>query len=191
MLSAHATPEDSDRMRGALFFALFPPPAIAARIAELADQLQRAHRLRGARTPADRLHCTLYPVPPQKWGWEKTVARAFDAAGRVKVEPFDVVFDHTMGFAGSAKHHFVLRGDRGLAGLVAFRRALGNALYLAELRDGAASFTPHVTLVYGADRLVTETYPVRAIHWRVDAFELVHSVPRRKHEHVGCWPLRG
>ncbi len=174
----------------ALFFALFPPVPVAGRIAELGQQLQRVHRLQGAPAAPDRLHCTLHRIAMEKRGLEGTTARAREAAARVKAEPFDVVFDRTASF-GKFAHHFVLFGDRGLGALKAFRAALRNALYHAELIEGGASpFAPHVTLLYGGDHAVEE-YPVTPIRWRVDAFDLVLSVRGEGHRHLGRWGLGG
>ena len=192
MASCFQTTVDPEaRVRVALFFALFPPPSAAARIAELGQQLQRVHRLKGTPTALDRLHCTLHGLDTERRGLDGTAARAREAAARVKAEPFDVVFDHTVSFRGSRGHPFVLRGGRGLNGLTTFRRALGAAMYNVELRDGlAGAYTPHVTLIYGTDRLVAE-HPIRPIRWRVDAFDLVLSVHREGHQHLGRWVLGG
>ena len=172
----------------ALFFALFPPPRTAARIADLARQLQRVHRLKGVPTAPDRLHCSLHRVDTQKRGPDWAAERAREAASRVRAEAFDVVFDRTASF-GKFAHHFVLFGEPGA--LKAFRAALRSALYYAELIDGrAAPFAPHVTLLYGGDHAVEE-YPVTPIRWRVDAFELVLSVRGEGHRHLGRWALGG
>jgi 2'-5' RNA ligase len=178
---------DGDKTAG-LFFALFPPPAIAARIAELGRQLRSVHRLEGAPTAMDRLHCTLYPVDLRRREPGAAMTRACAAAARIRTAPFDVVFDRTLSFRGSGTHPFVLAGDHGLAALSAFRHALGTALYHAELRDGASSFTPHVTLLYGGDKLIDER-PVSPIRWRVEDFRLILSTHGEGHAVMGCWPL--
>jgi 2'-5' RNA ligase len=171
-----------------LFFALFPPPAVAGRIAELGQQLARVHRLKGAATAPDRLHCSLHLLDPGRRDLDAAVERAREAAARIEAEPFDVVFDRTASF-GKAAHHFVLYGERGTAALKAFRGALRTTLYYAELIDNFGSpFAPHVTMLYGGDRAVEE-YPVTPIRWHVDAFELVLSIHGEGHRHLGQWRL--
>lgn len=173
-----------------LFFALLPPPAVAARIFELGQQLQRAHRLKGMAMPADRLHCSLHRIDLSKRLLDAAVTRAQDAAARLRVEPFDVIFDQTMSFRGRQTHPFVLGGGRGLGSLTVFDRTLGNALFQTELRDGpTGALTPHVTMIYGGDRLI-DAHPVPPIHWRVETFELIASTRGKGHEHVGCWQLK-
>ncbi len=179
-------PDADARVRVGLFFAIFPPPSVAARIAELGRQLQSVHRLRGALTAPDRLHVTLYPIDLRKRALRAAVTRARDAALRIKAEPFDVLFNHTQSFEGG--YPFVLMGDRGLVRLADLRRALGAALYHVELRDGASSFTPHVTLLYGGDRLIGP-HPVSPIRWRVEDFRLILSEHGVGHRIMGQWPL--
>ncbi len=174
-----------------LFFALLPPPAVAARIFELGQQLQRAHRLTGTAMPAGRLHCSLHRIDLSKRPLETAVAKAQDAAARLRVEPFDVVFDKTISFRGREAHPFVLCGGRGLGSLTVFYRTLGNALFQTELRDGPSNtITPHVTMIYGGDRLI-DAHPIPPIHWRVETFELIASTRGKGHAQVGSWRLRG
>ena len=173
-----------------LFFALFPPPAPAARMAELGQQLARVNRLKGALTAPDRLHCSLHRIDIETRDEAWAIARAREAAARVRSLPFDAAFDRTASF-GKDKRHFVLFGSNGVEPLRSFRAALGSAMYYAELRDGPASaFTPHVTLLYGGNHTVEE-YPVTPIRWRVDAFTLVLSVHGEGHQHLGRWGLGG
>lgn len=184
-------PNADDRVRVGIFFALFPPAPVAARMAELARQLQSAHRLKGAMTAPERLHCTLRPIDLRKTDIAAAVTRARAAASRIKAEPFDVAFDRSMGFRGRDKHHFVLCGGHGLVHLTAFRQSLGTAMFHAELKEGAArAYTPHVTLLYGTDRLVEE-HPIPPIRWRVDAFKLVVSAHGHGHRLADCWRLGG
>jgi RNA 2',3'-cyclic 3'-phosphodiesterase len=173
-----------------LFFALFPPPVAASRIAELGQQLSRVHRLKGAPTAPDRLHCSLHRIDLETRDEASAVERAREAAARVRALPFDVAFDRTATF-GKNQRHFVLFGSTGVEPLRSFRAALGSAMYYAELRDGPVSaFTPHVTMLYGGDHTVEE-YPVTPIRWRVDAFALVLSVHGEGHQHLDRWRLGG
>jgi RNA 2',3'-cyclic 3'-phosphodiesterase len=177
-------------VRVGLFFALFPPPETAARIAELAQQLQRVHRLKGTATAPERLHCTLRTVDLRERDLTAVLHRAQDAGGRMRAAPFAVAFNCTSSF-GTTAPHLVLVGDRSLSELHAFRTMLGSAMFHAGLEGRAAhSFTPHITLLYGTDRVVPD-YPVRPIGWRADAFELILSVHGAGHRHVARWPLAG
>ena len=121
-----------------LFFALFPPPVPASRIAELGQQLTRVHRLKGALVPQERLHCSLHLIDIASRDEAWAIDRAREAAARVRALAFDVALDRTASF-GKDKRHFVLFGSNGVEPLRSFRAALGSAMYYAELRDAPAS----------------------------------------------------
>jgi 2'-5' RNA ligase len=114
-----------------------------------------------------------------------------DAAGELRFEPFDLVFDRVMSFKAGAgrKPPFVLRGgDEGLAPVMHFRRAIDDVLARRGLaRSFDLRFTPHVTLMYG-HKMVTEQ-AVAPITWRVSEFVLVDSlIGQGKHIVMGRWP---
>lgn len=176
-----------------LFFALYPDAQTAQRISALARELKAAHGLRGRPLAASRFHVTLHFFGDHLGLPQALVDAATAAAAQLKCAPFYVVFDHAMSFsAHRRKRPFVLRGsDGGLAALMAFRRALGDAIErqgLGRLVD--ARFTPHVTLLY--DELPLAPQPVEPVVWQVREFVLVDSlIGRTRHVPLARWALDG
>ena len=152
-----------------LFFALWPPPAAAERLAIEAEAMALASG--GRAMPAAKIHLTLAflgEVP------EARVASALEAARAVAFDPFELELDRKGGFrrakvgwAGcSAPAAALLRLQSGLeAGL----RERGFAL---EERP----FAPHVTLVRKVERPVAAGV-IEAVRWRADAVTLVRTEP--------------
>jgi len=174
-----------------LFFGIFPPPADASRLAQLAQYLRARHALTGSPLAVERFHITLVHLGDY-FGLPATVVRtAIDAASTVVMPPFAVTFDYAESFSGkSATLPFVLRANTGVDRLVDFQRNLGMALKKAGLgRYVSSSFTPHVTLLYDEKLLSPE--PVEPVGWVVNEFALVHSLLRRgRHIALERWPLR-
>jgi 2'-5' RNA ligase len=183
-------PRQTDR----LFFALFPDAATAARIGLLAQDLRVEHRLRGNALEVSRFHVTLHHLGDHAGLPTDLVVAARTAAERVSAQPFEVVFDHAVSFAGRSrkpgKKPFVLRGGEGLAAVVDFQRRLGEAMKATVAgRYAEARFTPHLTLLYD-DREVAQR-PVDPVGWTVNEFVLVHSlIGQTKHIVLGRWPLQ-
>lgn len=176
-----------------LFFAVFPDPATAARIAALARSLHDQHRLRGKPLRADRLHVTLHHLGDHAGLPRDIVDAAGQAAERTaETEPFQVAFDSASSFAGRSRNRpCVLRGaPEGLAPLVVLQQRLGTAMAATGLaRHVGRDFTPHVTLLY--DDRSLEPPPVERVEWTVRDFVLVHSLlGRTEHRILGRWPLR-
>lgn len=174
-----------------LFFALYPDAQAAQRIAALARQLKAEHGLRGRALAVSRFHVTLHFFGDHPSLPHALVDEVSAAAGELRHPPFDVVFDHAMSFAARArKRPFVLRGsDEGLAPLMAFRQALGDAI-ARRGRPVDLRFIPHVTLLY--DDQLLRALPVEPIVWRVNEFVLVDSlIGQTRHVPLARWSLGG
>jgi len=177
-----------------LFLALFPPPATALEIAELAAQIRATHSLRGRPLEAARFHITLNHLgdyaglPPDVVRQAGAAASEAAAAAR----PFAVTFDRAESFASMPRNRpLVLRGDESLSALMAFHKALGMSLKKAGLGQWAKpAYTPHVTLLYD-DSLLGAT-PVPPVAWTAGEIVLVHSLlGETRHVHLARWPLSG
>ena len=179
-------------MTDRLFFAAFPDPLTAERIAQLAERQRDILDLRGKTLTPGRFHITLnhlgdYPALPAD-----VVAAATQAGAAVAFAPFEVAFDRVESFfKRSGGRPFVLRGGAGLDRLLAFQRALGAAMGKAGLgKHVERSFTPHVTLLY--DDQMIAALPVEAIGWTVREFVLVHSLlGQTQHVPLARWALAG
>jgi 2'-5' RNA ligase len=183
-------PKPTDR----LFLALLPPREIALDIAALAGQLRTDHALRGRPLEAGRFHITLNHLGDYAGLPPDIVRQASSAAEAVAATaaPFHLSFNRAESFASRpGSRPLVLRGEGGLADLMAFQQALGTELKKASLGQWAkGAYTPHVTLLYD-DRLLPPT-EVQAINWTATELVLVHSLlGETRHVHLGRWPLSG
>ncbi|MEO6968663.1 MAG: 2'-5' RNA ligase family protein [Rhodanobacteraceae bacterium] len=173
------------------FFAVFPAPDSAARIAALAQTLRRQHGLRGKPLAAARLHVTLHHLGDYAGLPPTLVASAEAAAARVNLPAFDVAFDSASSFAGRSRQRpLVLRcKETDMASLWALQRMLGEGMAATGLsRHVERTFVPHVTLAYD-DKLLTPT-PIERIGWTVRDFVLVRSlIGRGEYRALGRWPL--
>lgn len=175
-----------------LFLALFPPPAIALEIAELAARIRVDHGLHGRPLEAARFHITLNHLGDYA-GLPPDIVRQAGAAAAeaTATQPFVVSFDRAESFASMPRNRpLVLRGGEGLSALMAFHQTLGMALRKAKLGQWAKpGYTPHVTLLYD-DSLLGAT-PVPPVAWTVGELVLVHSLlGQTRHVHLARWPLR-
>jgi RNA 2',3'-cyclic 3'-phosphodiesterase len=154
-----------------LYFAILPDADAAAHIEQRAQRLHDELGLRGKPLAPERFHITLHDLGEYAGLPQNIVTVACDAAAAVALPPFDIAFDRVVSFGGGS---LVLRGSDGLAALIAFRQALGTAMTGAGLgRRVKRSFTPHVTLLYGARRVAEQA--VDAIGWKAREFVLVHG----------------
>lgn len=175
-----------------LFFAVFPDPEAAARIASLARNLRAEHGLKGRALARERLHVSLHHVdgygePPT----DAVIAAARAAASAVRAPPFAVAFNAAVGFRGkTAGRPLVLRGDDGVVGLLTLRQMLGAALAEAGPGRRPPPYLPHLTLLYG-DPLEAEQ-PVKPVGWTVREFVLVQSLlGQGRYVPLGRFALRG
>ncbi|WP_175819613.1 2'-5' RNA ligase family protein [Burkholderia sp. BCC0419] len=169
------------------FFAVMPDPAAAGRIAGMAKSMRLE---KDSLVGTERLHITLGSLGDFAYVPDATLALARAVADRVDVPSFSVRFDKIISFNGRPGHQpLVLMGRAGLEDLIDFRRQLRRALKQeAGLSILPASFTPHVTLLYGAQR--PDEYRIEPITWTVFDFVLVDSWLRKSHYDVlGRWPL--
>ncbi len=169
-----------------IFFALRAPLQALGAIETVGGTVRRAHRLRGRPILGERLHATLAPIAGsvlQNW-----LARAADAAARVRHDPFPVRFDRIGSFdVRRTRYPLVLRGEEGLCHLVEFEGEPCAAFKRAGFA-AAGSFTPHITLLW-ADRAI-EDHPIAPIGWTVTDFVLVSSVVgQSRHIVLGHWQL--
>lgn len=186
MLPGFETTPSTDR----LFFAVFPEPAAADRIAALAQALRQQHGLRGKPLPAARLHVTLHHLGDYAGLPADLIAKAKEVAARVTMPVFEVAFGSASSFGGGRRQRpLVLRGEEDLTPLLSLQRALGEAMTAAGLgRHVTRKFVPHATLLY--DDRVLAPRPVMRIAWTAREFTLVHSlIGRGEYRVLGRWPL--
>ncbi len=182
--------EDDAKPTDRLFFALFPDADAAERIAQCARQLRTDHNLRGTPLQTGRFHITLHHLGDYAGLRQGVIDMAGKAAAAVKASPLTVTFDRAVSFSSSPRNRpFVLRGDAGLAGLMAFQQALGLEMTKAGLgRWTKSAYTPHVTLLY--DDLAVAEQAVQPISWTAREFVLVRSlIGQTLHVPLARWPL--
>jgi 2'-5' RNA ligase len=184
MGSVGAKPTDS------LFFAVYPDPVTAARIAGLAQRLRDELGLTGRPFPVSRLHVTLHHLGKHAGLPEALVGAASAAAATLRRAPFEVVFDRVASFPRKAHLPFVLRGGSGAPGLAMLQQALGAALIVAGIPSSETrAYTPHLTLLYD-DRCIAEQ-AIEPIAWTARELVLVRSLlGRGQHLPIASWPLQ-
>lgn len=172
--------EPAAAWRDALFFAVFPEPAAARRIHQLACTLAAGLQLRGRPLAAHRLHLTLHPFGEFAGLPAPLIAQARAAAARVAVRRFELVLDHVASFerAPGREMPLVLLGERSPEALLDFHARLGAALVDAGLQAFVQrQFTPHMTLLY--DRTQVAARPIEPIRVKATGFKLIHSLRGR------------
>lgn len=167
---------------GRLYFAVVPDIHTAAKIHRLAGVLKQAHGFGGELIKRECLHVSLLFLGR---GSEPVARRACEAVADVKMQPFEVSFDHTASFRGRpGSRPFVLGGGDTLDRLKSLGHRLGAAIAEKGMgRRARRDFTPHITLLYG-ERAVDE-YPIEPIRWTVNEFVLIHSL--LGHVHLARW----
>lgn len=175
-----------------LFFAIFPDLAAQPHLTRLAEFWREKHQMHRAPLAPHRFHVTLhflgdfFELPPP------LLEAAGNAAQQIARPAFEVTFDRAESFPRRTETRpFVLRGGDGLAGLVEFQHALGEALRATGLGGCIApTFKPHLTLLYD-EQFVAVSHPVEPVRWRVREFALIHSVlGKTEHVRLGRWSLR-
>jgi 2'-5' RNA ligase len=170
-----------------LFFGLFPDAAAALQLKRTAQQLGIRHRLGGRLIATERFHVSLLGFGEHAGLPQSLVAKLVDAAMTISMPSFDVTFDRAISFLGSPRP-LVLCGDRGIAELAAFQRALCSAVRKIGLARVKPRYTPHVTLLY--DERGIDEHAIEPIGWTVHEFALVHSLRgRSRYFALGRWPL--
>ncbi len=180
------------RLLDGVFFAILPDAAHAALIKQQTRHLCRELGLTGEPLTVRHPHVSLYNLGSYECVPRGIVAAAAEAGDAVQMRQFDVGFDKVMSFTGRQGNlPLVLRGDDGIAGLMMLHQYLGLAMRNAGLGPWAkGSYTPHLTLRYGADQV--GEHAIETIRWTVREFVLVNSL-RDRHQYVllGRWPLCG
>ncbi len=155
-----------------LFFALWPPPAVAAQLEQAARDAQLG--CGGRRARRENLHLTLAflgDVAPAR------LDDLYRLADDLRGSPAALTLDQL----GYWKHNRILwAGGRSLAAeLAEFAARLNSALALAGHTLERRPFAAHMTLLRDArpPRMLAELAP---LEWRVDEFRLVAS-----HLHAG------
>ncbi|KWU28308.1 2'-5' RNA ligase [Burkholderia sp. MS389] len=168
------------------FFAVMPDLATAARITGLVESMRLE---KDSMVGIERLHITLGSLGDFAYVPGATLVRARAVADRIDVPSFSVTFDKIISFnRRSGRQPLVLTGKAGLEDLIDFRRQLRDALKRAGVPVFPSSFTPHVTLLYGAQR--PDEYRIEPITWTVFDFALIDSWLGKSHYDVlGRWPL--
>ncbi len=183
-------PADATR-RHNIFFALYPPSDAAGRIAAFADRLFEKDALRGPRVARPRLHITLEPLGGYGALPCPLIERASAAAAKVVRPSFVIAFNRLMSFENTkGPRPLVLVGEDGVIGIDLLRSRVRAALVMEGVRpQGAASFTPHLTL--SREKTVLHDDFIDPFVWRARDFRLIHSpYGESRHEVLGRWLLQ-
>ncbi|RQP23456.1 RNA 2',3'-cyclic phosphodiesterase [Piscinibacter terrae] len=173
----------------ALFFAVKPDAAAAAKLLALGRRLREHHGLKGRLFDAARLHVTLHFFGRFPALDDALVQGLCRGADEVRAEPFALRFDHVGSFARPSNAPLVMRTGDGAPGAKALHQHLAAAL----VHHGVGTrperrFVPHLTLLYD-DKSLPEL-EVDPIEWTANTFDLVHSESGQGHRVLRQWPLR-
>jgi 2'-5' RNA ligase len=158
-----------------VFFALWPAPEIAAKLAEIAAMASQV--LGGKPTRCETIHLTLAflgDVP------EAQLPLLCSIASQIRGRSFDLTMDRL----GFWRHNHLLWAGCSIAppALPALADDLSAALQQGgfAVTNGKHAFAPHVTLLrkVAADAALASVCPLpefEALHWRCDDFVLVRS----------------
>jgi len=170
------------RVNHRLFFALLPPPEIAARVGRLRDGLGAAKA--GVRD--DRLHITSLifddlPFPPPR----QLLEAMMEAAGSLKAAPPEIVLDKLISNGRTS----CLVPGKPLPLLNAFHTELFDALAKRGLPPRRGwRFSPHMTLLY--DPQIRRSGAIAPIRWEATEFVLIDSLlGQTRHIILDRWPL--
>ncbi|HZN27187.1 MAG TPA: RNA 2',3'-cyclic phosphodiesterase [Burkholderiales bacterium] len=174
---------EADRAR--LFFALWPPPPVQARLAALAHDLRP--ECGGRAMAQEKIHLTLFFVGPTE---RARIAGLERAAALAHAKPFSLGIDRIGYFRRSG---VVWAGatqcPSELAELAAsLRAALAQEGFAGEERP----YVPHMTLLRDAVRKPSKSH-VEPCPWHAHDFVLVESLPVQgavRYEPRARWPLR-
>ena len=172
-----------------LFFAVFPPAATAAQVYALQQDLRVRHGLWGRALAISRLHVTLCHLGDYVGLPPAIVAKAHEAANRVRASAIEVTFDRALSFAGRERNRpFVLRSRNGAPAVQAFQRELGKAMALSGLGKFVRPYTPHMTLLYDSNDISEQV--IEPVTWACTEFRLIHSMlGQTRHVTLGSWQL--
>lgn len=179
------------------YFTLMPPPAVAQDIERGAQLLARRY---GARYPtrADRLHVSLNGVWRSRDEVEPALIEdALEAGNAIRRPGFDIAFDTVQTFSGDSRSKTggrsivptVLACSNGAREVPALYADLRREMQRLGMAVGSRSFTPHLTIWYGPERVSDFTLK-RSFCWPVRTFWLAHTAKgQKKPDYVGEWSL--
>ena len=172
------------RYRHRLFFALFPPPLMARRIANWAQARFGPH---AAFVRATRLHLTLDILEDFETFPGEIAERLIEVGKVVAADPFMIELDQVNAGGGTVALRPRLRN----AALQQLADAIADARSNAEIaaRPGYR-FNPHMTLAYREAPPFCQM--VTPFAWSVQQFVLIHSLlGQTRHEPIASWELTG
>jgi 2'-5' RNA ligase len=153
-----------------LFFALWPPPALAGTLARLAGQC--VARAGGRATRRETIHLTLAFLGDVEIAW---IDSLIGAAASLRGRAFALCLDR----AAIWRHNgiFLAGCSTPPAELGDLVRTLGVALARAGCvpADAGRRFVPHVTLARRLRDVAVEPPPCPPLDWHCDRFVLVRS----------------
>ena len=180
MLGSMTVPQHRHR----LFFALFPPPLVARRIAHWAEARFGPS---GDYVRAARLHVTLDILEDFETFPKDIAERLVEAGHTVAADPFMIELDQVSAGGG----RIALRPRLKNASL----QRLAYTIAAARSETGIPvrpryRFNPHMTLLYREGTPFSQM--VTPFAWPVQQFVLVHSLlGRTRHEPIASWELTG
>ena len=155
-----------------LIFMLLLEVASAASAVGVASGLLDQYGIQAKLLRYGRLHISLHLVGDFRRLRDKFIFAASRAADSIKLQPFEVCFDHVVTFPHSrpGNRATVLLG--GSPELVDLQRHLADAMIRNGLKANLG-FNPHVTLFYSG--LAVPLQRVRPVRFVIKDFLLVHS----------------
>lgn len=166
-----------------LFFALWPPGDLAARLYRDSGEIQA--RWGGRLMRPDTLHLTLAFLGDVA---NPDLPALLRLAEQIEAEAFEL---HLAGLAYWAHNGIVHAGLVPSPGLERLAFALRRACQKSGFLESASGFTPHLTLIRKATP-GGDLPDLPPLGWRVDAFVLVESRPDQDGAHyevLGRWKL--
>jgi RNA 2',3'-cyclic 3'-phosphodiesterase len=174
-----------------LFFALRPPAATVAAIAEIAGKLKASGLLHGSWLKPAKYHVTLHFLGTHDHFPDDLRERAGAAASNIAARAQEIAFERIASFDREHDAPCVLRcTPRTESALREFVRELARALAAAgvpaiEERD----YLPHLTIGYATPAL-PEPLPIEPLAWVAREFMLIDShIGEGWHEELARWPL--
>lgn len=164
-----------------LFFALLPPPGVAAEIGWWRDW----SGWRRSPVGDERLHITVLRLGDFSASPSGLVAHLAARVPRLGLPACRIAFDRMVFDKAAAR----LVASERIAGLASAQRLLRDGLIRGLALPSGPRFSPHVTLHY--DPGAGGATWIDAISWRATELVLIESIVGR-HRHVlrGRWPLR-
>ena len=180
----------SNARKHALFLAIRPDAADAARIVERMAAEHARLAIGGGLVEAGRLHVSLFGLVDYEARYpQEAVARWTSALDTVRLPPFEVGFDTVATFGGQG-NPLVLRSldPAGVAGVRQLHAAVGRALADSGERLKWSNDEPHMTASYRGRRIGDTA--IAPVTWTAREFALIDShVGAHLHEVLATWTL--